>query len=521
MRSNLPSLHPFPDDIEEILQPLLQNPGDPALEAWLHELIQASGHLSTNDDLRWRVLCIVWLAAEFDVDKAWPYLAWLNMKEPVMSAHLSELLIDGVDQLGAYVQMASWLAELRDPRLVTFFQNFHVIPAQRKLKPLFTQLMRQPTHPKIGVWLAAFCNGTMHNDANYLRAWRLLAATWYAAAFNAEEGLKHLKRLTGNAKALPAVDNKLLMEAAAEIEGLTPLTQLVTDCPEVEVRVMLKDFGHPDLTLVAESVYQRPPDYSHLAQALTHIVDDVDMFKYIFGYLEHEGILPKKASLLELGCGPLATQTLLLNAAGYKTEGVGLDIPPAYLPLVGIKTWFKRRQHIKAWQRETAAYYQTLAEHLGLKLKWGKVTVKLADVTRLEASNNSYEAVICTDYLHYAPDVKGLLLEVVRVLKPGGLFLIDIRPYAGLRGASAVDLAVPWAHLRSGIAPAGPARSFNKWREEQYHDALEKCFVVEEWLPETDPEAQLKLTPQLRAELANYREEELTRRQIMVVARKQ
>src|SRR5262245_41074009 len=106
MRPNLPLLHPFPDDIEAILQPLIQNPGDPALKSWLYELIQASGHMSTADDLRWRAVCVVWLAAEFDVDKAWPYLTWLNIGEPVISTHLSEILIDGVERLEAHVQMA-------------------------------------------------------------------------------------------------------------------------------------------------------------------------------------------------------------------------------------------------------------------------------------------------------------------------------------------------------------------------------------------------------------------------------
>src|SRR6187401_1032074 len=123
MASNLPSLSPLPADIEEILLPLLQEPGQPALEAWLYELIQSSGHLSTSDDLRWRVLCLVWLAIEFDVDKAWPYLMWLNMNEPVISAHLSEILTESVDQFGAYLQMASWLAKIKDERLKTFFQD--------------------------------------------------------------------------------------------------------------------------------------------------------------------------------------------------------------------------------------------------------------------------------------------------------------------------------------------------------------------------------------------------------------
>ena len=85
MRQTLPSLQPIPDNIEDEIQRLLQDPSQPALENWLYELIKSSGHMSTGEDMRWRVFCTVWLAVEFSVDKAWPYLMWLNMKEATIS----------------------------------------------------------------------------------------------------------------------------------------------------------------------------------------------------------------------------------------------------------------------------------------------------------------------------------------------------------------------------------------------------------------------------------------------------
>jgi hypothetical protein len=44
---------------------------------------------------------------------------------------------------------------------------------------------------------------------------------------------------------------------------------------------------------------------------------------------------------------------------------------------------------------------------------------------------------------------------------------------------------------------------------------------VEQWLLETDEVAQAQLTAEIRAELAEYSEDELTTRRIVIVARKQ
>jgi SAM-dependent methyltransferase len=511
MTQNLPSLNPIPDDIEGKLQHLLQDPSQPALEEWLFELIKSSGHLSTSDALRWRLLCIVWLAVEFDVDKAWPYLMWLNVQEPTISAHLSEILLEAVDDFNAHLQMAHWLANLKDDRLFTFFEDFYVVPAQRKMQPLLSSLFAHPTHPKVGVWLAAFCEGTRYHDRAYMRPWRLLAAAWHAAAFNPEQGLTYLQTLTNGAATLSPEDNKLLMDAAGETNSLATMIQLIAGCPNLTLKSMLQEFGHPHLASLASQTLDSPPDYRHLIASVRQARADVATFQRALACLEQAGVTSKQIAVLELACGPLATQTVLLNSAGYKTLGVDLDIPPTYLPLTGFKAWFKRNKHHQAWKSVTNAYYQALAQEAGFKLRWDKVKIKLADLTRLDLGDNSFEVAICVNHLQHAPDVDGLLSEAVRVLKPGGLFLADIRS----------DFKMPWGHLREpGSSHSKPGLLLNKWREGQYRQTLEKYFTVEQWLPETNPQAGSQLTPEVKAELINYDEAELTRKQIMIVARK-
>ncbi len=108
-------------------------------------------------------------------------------------------------------------------------------------------------------------------------------------------------------------------------------------------------------------------------------------------------------------------------------------------------------------------------------------------------------------------------------MKPNRLLLASIQPYPGLTGAfQPVEPASAWNHLRrlGQRLPASATPLLNQWRETQYRAAFEKYFTIEQWLTEQNEQALAYLTPQLRAELADYDAAELTRQQIIVVARK-
>lgn len=515
----LPSLNPVPDNIEMHIQRLLQNPSDPELGPWLVELIQNSGHMSTGDDMRWRLLCMVWLTAEFDLEKGWPYLMWLNMQEPVMSVHMSQILIEAIDDFNAHVQAANWITEAQDERLKTLFQDFQPIPAQRKVPALMKALLTQPTHPKTGVWLDIFCQGTVSDTSKIMRPWRLLATSWYAAAYNPEQGLTYLHSLINGAVRLSPADNKLLTDAAAEANGLTALTQLIADCPSDKVKTTLADFGHPDLAAVVETTLSSPPNYSHLIDSVKQAATDFETCQRIQSQLEQTGLTPGTAKILDLACGPLAGQTALLATAGFDTLGVDVDIPPGYLPLPGVTSWFKRNKYKKAWQEATSSYHQSLAQQTNMKLNWGKVKIELADLTRLSKPDEAFDAVICVNHLQHAPDVAGLLAEVARVLKPGGLFLADIRPYVGLQGAFEV-VDPPWSHLHNTFISSAD-KPLNKWHSQRFYTAIEKHFTIEQWLSEISEQAQSLLTPEVQAELPeDYQAEELICHNIIVVAKR-
>lgn len=86
------------------------------------------------------------------------------------------------------------------------------------------------------------------------------------------------------------------------------------------------------------------------------------------------------------------------------------------------------------------SYLQKEAERLGLN-----IDLRCGTAERLEAEDNSMDAVVSTLVLCSVPDLPGTLQEVLRVLKPGGRFLF-IEHVAAPRGT--------WLRrVQSGIRP--------------------------------------------------------------------
>jgi len=516
-QQSLPPLSPLPKDIGHQIRRLLQTPDRPELVDWLLQLIKNSGHLSTTDDMRWRVLSLVWLA-QFDVEAAWPYLMWLNMNEPVMDDHLVEILVDAADDFDAHVQLAGWLKNPADERLKTFFSEFRPVPPAPKLPALFHRLLSQAAAPATGDWLALFCQNTAGDTPPHLRRWRLLAAVWYAANFDPGRGLAWLRDLNGGDSTLSAEDKELLFETAAEIDAVYILSRWMVDFADPALKTMLAGFGRPNLPNMAETMLQSEPDYSHLTGQADQAAADAAVFHRNLALLEESGLNLKTARILDVACGPLAPQTVLLTAAGCQVIGVDLQIPPAFLPLSGLKQWFKRRKHSQAWQAATQSYYQALGRAAGRKPALKKTKIRLGDPLHLDFADAHFEAVVCANYLHHTADPAGLLAEAARVLKPGGLLLADVRPYPAFGGAFTAA-AEPWQHLRQ--PGFGDTLPLNQWAEDRYRTAVESHFTIDQWRTTQDDAALAALTPEIQTELARFSPEALTRKEIVILAKKQ
>lgn len=517
-------IEPFtdiPEDVGAEIKHLMTLPAEPSIGAWLLDLIRASGHMSTGDDMRWRLLSLLWLAAEYDIEAAWPYLMWLNQKGRVMSDHLTEILTEALDDYNAHLRLARWMASPGDDRLAAFLSEFQNLPVSYKMAETFAHLIHvQSNAPEIDPWLANFCRHTVDQVSPYVRPWHLLAATWYATCYNPSVGLTYLQKFSDDRQSLSEAAHTTLMNLAEQLYAAPAITHWIATCQDTAVKSMLQEFGHPDLATFTEAIFQTEPDYSHLSGFVGKSSGHAAIFQRNERLFAEVGIT-KASQILDIACGPLAAQTLLLHSAGYQITGADLHIPPAYLPPPGIRQRLKRGKYVKAWEAATQRYYTALAGETGLNLNWRKLKIHLADIMRLSFESNCFDVVLCSQYLHQAPNVNGLLSEAARILKPGGLLVIDIQPYASLQGAFTPTTTIAWAHLQPGVPEKSTASlTLNKWREAAFRTAIEQYFDITQWLTEQDETAVAKLTPELRIALADYSDDELTRKEIVVVAKK-
>ena len=61
-------------------------------------------------------------------------------------------------------------------------------------------------------------------------------------------------------------------------------------------------------------------------------------------------------------------------------------------------------------------------------LQEGGVTLIEGDITALPIASETFDRVLCSSVLWYVPDPYAAIGEMVRVLKPGGRFVFDVRP---------------------------------------------------------------------------------------------
>jgi len=114
--------------------------------------------------------------------------------------------------------------------------------------------------------------------------------------------------------------------------------------------------------------------------------------------------VPKNAAILDVGCGGGGTVRKLLTLA---PEGkvVGLDYSSASV----------------AVSRDTNAQ----------EIKAGRVQIEQGSVAALPFPDLSYDIVTAVETHYYWPDLPGNMQEVLRVLKPGGTFVLIAETYRG------------------------------------------------------------------------------------------
>jgi SAM-dependent methyltransferase len=146
------------------------------------------------------------------------------------------------------------------------------------------------------------------------------------------------------------------------------------------------------------------------------------------------------------------------------------------------------------------------------------LTFVRADVAALPFEDASFDAIISASAFEHFLEIPKVISEMKRVLRPGGVFTVDIHLFTSLSGGHTIGMRLnpavrlpkgvePWDHLRDRRLQA--TVPLNEWRTSQYLDAFRAEFTILKSYARTT-EGREFLTGDVRALLRDYGEDELT-----------
>ena len=247
--------------------------------------------------------------------------------------------------------------------------------------------------------------------------------------------------------------------------------------------------------------------------------------------------------ILDVGCGQRYPLTLLFHSFGSRVVGIdtaliGVDLPvlETYRRICAeeglgraLKTFVRRFM-------QDGTYYEALRTSCPFPLTFEGVDVRQMSVTEMSFPDATFDAVVSVAVFEHVADVPRAVSEIRRVLKSGSIAHISIHLYTSLSGGHHIEYGYfeystlgrrhvpisrrvpPWDHLRNNLYPV-PVY-LNKLRECEYISAFAQELEIVEVIDGCRREGENLLTPEIRAELSCYSEEELLKRGITIVARK-
>lgn len=242
--------------------------------------------------------------------------------------------------------------------------------------------------------------------------------------------------------------------------------------------------------------------------------------------------------VLEIGYGTRPMRMLWLHHHGVDVTGIDLDYPlltfsPARLVRMarvnGIERALKSAaRYLVLDRRQYAAMHDTLVA--GGKLKpnapfWGDFPARLAIRNAADpafwAEAGHFDFIYSVDVFEHIPkpQVDAIVKAMAGALAPNGVAMIRPDLFTGISGSHLpewykerlgerfVRKAPPWDHLRQNRFPANSY--LNKMRLAEYEEIFGKYLSIAEKAPIDYGQGREYLTPEVRAELKDYSEDEL------------
>lgn len=97
----------------------------------------------------------------------------------------------------------------------------------------------------------------------------------------------------------------------------------------------------------------------------------------------------------------------------------------------GEQPFRKHCSHLQYFSHDFCEY-DGKGDGTGLQFEWSYGQIDyVSDITSIDADDNTFDSVLCTDVLEHVPDPVAAVREMSRILKPEGVLLLTV-PYASL-----------------------------------------------------------------------------------------
>ena len=237
---------------------------------------------------------------------------------------------------------------------------------------------------------------------------------------------------------------------------------------------------------------------------------------------------------MDIGCGLLQWQTILLHSEGARVTGVDTEYvrgdrrPDKYW-----KIWrtngIERAIKTAVWDYTFRNRYQQALRRLSsFPLKRKQLDLRQHTAERLPFAADTFDLLVSHEVFEHIQDVPAAVLELRRVLRPGGLAYVNIHLFPSISGGHHMEWKFPdfepsskvpaWDHLRKRQFPHHPSW-LNEMRERDYRPIFEQAMEILVWEASTF-EGETQLTPEIANELSDYPRDELLKKGLIIVARK-
>jgi len=273
----------------------------------------------------------------------------------------------------------------------------------------------------------------------------------------------------------------------------------------------LEDILSRDMTKVAKRHHQ---EFQEILDTLTPYTGEV-----------------KGKRILDIGCGRLYPFTLLLHNLGNMVTGIDIVYTGINASMLKRHWGILRRNGFERFigsllygiLRKDRTYYRALKDSCAFLLTTQGVDVRQMSAENMLFPDETFDIAISVNVFEHLPNLSQAVSELQRALKKDGIACIFIHLFTSPSGGhhynwQNTDRVPPWDHFRQRKLPL--TAYLNGLRERDYLSLFRENFEILQVLDIDREEGRALLTPQIRAELQDYSEEELLKHGIIIVARK-